>query len=119
MSFEENGISASAMNMHRAIISLQEELAAIDVYNQRAEMCTDAALKEILIHNRDEEIEHAVMLFESLRRTVPEFDEFMRTFLFSEDSLTNVEKEATSGGAPSDTTGSTGNGSLGLGKLRK
>lgn len=118
MSFEENGISASAMNMHRAIISLQEELGAIDSYNQRAEMCTDAELKEILIHNRDEEIEHAVMLFESLRRSVPEFDEFMRIFLFSESSITHAEEEATSGTAAA-APGSAANGSLGLGKLRK
>lgn len=117
MSFEENGISGSAQDIHRAIVSLREELDAIDSYNQRAEMCNDESLKDILIHNRDEEVEHAVMLFESLRRTMPEFDECMKLYLFTEAPVTEVEKIATSGNA--DFSNPNADDSLKIGALRK
>ena len=48
-------------NLHRALISLIEELEAIDWYQQRADACTDAALKAVLLHNRNEEVEHGLM----------------------------------------------------------
>jgi len=76
----------------RAIQSMKEELEAIDWYNQRAASTQDQALKNLLIHNRDEEIEHATMLMEWLRRMMPEFDEEMRTYLFTEDPLETIEE---------------------------
>ena len=61
-------LSITAREMHRAIVSLAEELAAIDFYNQRADVCQDEKLKAILEHNRDDEKEHASMLLEWIRR---------------------------------------------------
>lgn len=56
------------MNMKRAIDSLREELEAVDVYNQRADACSDEELKKILIHNANEEKEHAAMLLAWIRK---------------------------------------------------
>lgn len=78
-------------NMHRAIQSLMEELEAVDWYEQRLTAATDEELKAILTHNRDEEKEHAAMLIEWLRRRDAAFDEQLRDYLFSEDSITEVE----------------------------
>ncbi|MEQ8281487.1 MAG: ferritin [Parvibaculum sp.] len=83
----EENLSAEALNLHRAIVSLMEELEAVDWYNQRAEACTDADLKKILEHNRDEEIEHAIMVLEWLRRNNPVFDKEMRKRLFKDDTI--------------------------------
>jgi len=55
-------LSAETRDMHRAIVSLMEELEAVDWYNQRADACKDTELKAILEHNRDEEKEHASMV---------------------------------------------------------
>jgi ferritin-like protein len=84
-------------NHHRAIKSLMEELEAVDWYNQRAALCQDAALKEILEHNRDEEMEHAAMLLEWIRRHMPGWDHELKTYLFTEAPITGVEEEATGG----------------------
>lgn len=81
-------------NFSRAIKSIQEELEAVDWYNQRAEATTDKQLKKILEHNRDEEIEHAMMALEWLRRTNSKFDEHMRTYLFTEGDILEIEEEA-------------------------
>jgi hypothetical protein len=66
-------LSAGARDLHRAIESLMEELEAMDWYHQRIECCQDEELRSILVHNRDEETEHAVMLMEWLRRKNPKF----------------------------------------------
>ena len=76
-------LSAAARNMHRATVSLSEELEAINAYNQRADVCTDKELKAILVHNRDEEKEHAAMLLEWIRRRDPSFSDPLTTFLFT------------------------------------
>ncbi len=78
----ETKLSPAAKDQHRAVESLMEELEAVDWYSQRVEAAQDQELKEILAHNRDEEVEHAVMLLEWLRRNVPKFDEQMRERLF-------------------------------------
>ncbi|WP_297774365.1 ferritin [Parvibaculum sp.] len=83
----EENLSAEALNLHRAIVSLMEELEAVDWYNQRAEACTDADLKKILEHNRDEEIEHAVMVLEWLRRNNKVFDKELRERLFKDGTI--------------------------------
>ncbi len=85
-------LSAKARDISRALNSLKEEIEAIDWYNQRAETATDAEAKAIVEHNRDEEIEHAVMLLEWLRRNMDGWDEEMRTYLFTENPITEMEE---------------------------
>lgn len=80
-------LSAETRDMHRAITSLMEELEAVDWYNQRIDVCKDEELKGILIHNRDEEKEHAAMVLEWVRRKDPKFDEELKDYLFTEKSL--------------------------------
>ncbi len=76
-------LSNATRDMHRAITSLMEELEAVDWYNQRADACTDANLKAILEHNRDEEKEHAAMVLEWIRRQDPTFDKELKDYLFT------------------------------------
>lgn len=88
-------LSAHTQDVTRAIESLREELDAVDVYNQRAELATDAELIKLMIHNRNEEIEHAAMIIEWLRRNIKEFDKELNDYLFTEGSLENIEANAT------------------------
>lgn len=81
--------------LHRALVSLQEELEAVDWYRQRADACKDEALREILLHNMNEEIEHAAMVIEWLRRHDSGFATQLQTYLFTEDAITEVEEEST------------------------
>jgi uncharacterized protein len=80
-------LSDETRDMHRAIISLMEELEAVDWYNQRADACKDEELRSILKHNRDEEKEHAAMVLEWIRRRDPTFDKELRDYLFTTKSL--------------------------------
>lgn len=80
-------LSAEPRDMHRAIVSLMEELEAVDWYNQRVDVCTDHELKAILAHNRDEEKEHASMVLEWIRRRDPSFDKELRDYLFTEKPI--------------------------------
>jgi uncharacterized protein len=106
-------LSDETIDRHRAIASIQEELEAIDWYDQRVEATSDAELAVVLAHNRDEEKEHAAMTLEWLRRHDPTLDTHLRTYLFSTESVIEVEHRAEG----ADGTGSTG-GSLGIGSLR-
>ena len=76
-------LSDETRDMHRAIISLMEELEAVDWYNQRVDACKDPALREILAHNRDEEKEHAAMVLEWIRRRDPYFSKELKEALFT------------------------------------
>lgn len=87
-------LSKKTLNMHYAISSLIEELEAVDWYRQRADDCDDAELKKILLHNAHEEIEHAAMALEWIRRNDGEFDEQLKAFLFSKGSITEHEEES-------------------------
>jgi uncharacterized protein len=80
-------LSEETRDMHRAIVSLMEELEAIDWYNQRADACKDPELKAILAHNRDEEKEHASMVLEWIRRRDPRFSKELKEYLFSDRSI--------------------------------
>lgn len=80
-------------DMHRAIQSLMEELEAVDWYQQRAEACKDAELRQILEHNRDEEKEHAAMVLEWIRRRDPRFDKELRDYLFTDKPIVAIEHE--------------------------
>jgi len=75
-------LSSATQDFHRAVVSLIEELEAVDWYNQRVDACSDPELKRILAHNRDEEIEHAAMTLEWIRRNNSKFDEELRERLF-------------------------------------
>lgn len=117
-------LSESTKNLHRAIVSLREELEAVDWYQQRAEACSDEELKAVLLHNKNEEIEHALMTVEWLRRNDPVFAANIDTYLHSQGPITEVEKTKKSGGgdkadaAPSATSIAPSLGSLGIGSLR-
>ena len=89
--------------MHRAIVSLMEELEAIDWYQQRADACSDPLLKDVLLHNRDEEIEHATMVLEWIRRHNGHFTEMMKQYLFTEQPITAIEQGGADGPAVSAT----------------
>ena len=88
-------LSPKTRQMHQALTSLQEELEAADWYQQRADACTDGALKEILLHNMREEIEHACMVIEWLRRNSSDFEKELRTYLFTDADIAHVEEEDT------------------------
>lgn len=101
-------ISDSSRDLHRGITSLVEEFEAVDWYQQRADVTSDGALRRVLEHNRDEEIEHACMILEWLRRRMPKLDEELRTYLFTEGEITAQEAEAT--GQAGDGGGEGGDG---------
>lgn len=73
--------------MHRALISLIEELEAVDWYNQRMDACKDEELKAVLKHNRDEEKEHAAMIMEWIRRNDAAFDHELKDYIFTEKPI--------------------------------
>ena len=80
-------LSDDMRDMHRAIVSLMEELEAVDWYNQRAQACKDQELRAILEHNRDEEKEHATMVLEWIRRKDPRFSKELKDRLFTETPI--------------------------------
>lgn len=86
-------LSTATMDMHRAIVSLMEELEAVDWYNQRVDAATDPELRAILAHNRDEEKEHAAMVLEWIRRRDPRFDHELKDNLFKEGPIAGQHKE--------------------------
>ena len=120
-SFHEalEALKPETMDRHRAIVSLMEELEAVDWYDQRIDAARDPELRAILAHNRDEEKEHAAMVLEWLRRRDPAWDAQLRTYLFSEGSILGLEEKMAAGEAASaGSSPSAGDGSLGIGSLR-
>ncbi|MGC8626995.1 MAG: encapsulin-associated ferritin-like protein [Acidimicrobiales bacterium] len=113
----QDRLSPEVIDRHRAIISVIEELEAIDWYDQRAAATTDPELAEILQHNRDEEKEHAAMTLEWLRRHDFAFDKQLRTYLFTDMRVLQVEEGAA--GATSNHKAAGGEGSLGIGSLKE
>ena len=91
-------LSQETLNLHFAIVSLMEELDAIDWYRQRADDAEDETLKQLLLHNMREEMEHASMLLEWIRRRDTDFERFLKTYLFTEGSILQEEKAATAQG---------------------
>ena len=88
-------LSAEARLLHYALTSLMEELEAVDWYRQRADDSEDEALKQLLLHNMREEMEHASMVLEWIRRNNADFAGHLKTYLFSEGPILAVEKAAT------------------------
>ena len=87
-------LSRNSLNMHYAITSLIEEHVAVDWYRQRADDCDDPELKAILLHYANEEIEHAAMAREWIRRNDAHFGKELKEYLFTEGSLTHIEEQA-------------------------
>ena len=100
---------------HRAIVSLMEEFEAIDWYDQRIDATRDEALAAILVHNRDEEKEHAAMLLEWLRRHDAKLDEELRNYLFIATPVVEQEQEVEAAETPDGDRSR--DDSLGIGSL--
>jgi uncharacterized protein len=109
-------LSEETKNLHRAVVSLMEELEAVDWYQQRAEAATDPELSAVLTHNKNEEIEHAMMTLEWIRRHQPVFAENIKTYIGSSGPITEVESAAVGGGGSGK--GDAGSQSLGIGSLK-
>ena len=118
--YHEEDLPESVKDHHRAITSLMEEFEAVDWYHQRVAATSDPELRGVLAHNRDEEKEHAAMTLEWLRRRDPSLDTMLRTYLFTEAPILEVETAATDAAEPGTTTAgpTTGSGSLGIGSLK-
>jgi ferritin-like protein len=106
-------LGLETIDRHRAIVSLMEELEAVDWYDQRCKATEDDELRAILAHNRDEEKEHAAMVLEWLRRRDPALDRQLRTYLFRTGPIHDANAVET-GTMPAANAG----GSLGIGSLR-
>ncbi len=113
----EDRLSPQTIDRHRALASIQEELEAVDWYAQRVDATNDLELAAVLAHNRDEEKEHAAMTIEWLRRNDPVLDQHLRTYLFTSESILEIEHVAESGNGESG-DGVSGAGSLGIGSLK-
>lgn len=109
----EQSLTPRTRDLHRAIVSIMEELEAIDWYQQRADATGDAELRQILEHNRDEEKEHAVMVLEWLRRQDAGFDRSLRRYLFTDRPILAIEEATDGAEAPVPPP------AAGIGSLRK
>ncbi len=107
----ESGLQPETVDRHRAIVSLMEELEAVDWYDQRVEASTNAELRDVLAHNRDEEKEHAAMVLEWLRRNDPGFDRYLKAYLFTTGPIRERKGESAPVEAARDE-------SLGIGSLK-
>jgi ferritin-like protein len=106
-------LGATTPDLHRALVSLQEELEAIDWYQQRIDAARDPALRAVLAHNRDEEKEHAAMLLEWLRRHDAVLERELRDRLFTAGDIAAEQQP------PAVTAAAADDGSLGIGSLRQ
>ncbi|MDT3442062.1 MULTISPECIES: encapsulin-associated ferritin-like protein [unclassified Pseudofrankia] len=118
-------LTPELVDRHRAIVSLMEELEAVDWYDQRVSAATDPELADILAHNRDEEKEHAAMTLEWLRRQDAALDQQLRTYLFSEGPVLEAEARAMNGDGAAEAPAEPGvaspagaDHSLGIGGLK-
>ncbi len=102
-------------DMHRAVVSVVEELQAIDWYSQRVDAAEDGELRAILKHNSDEEKEHASMLLEWIRRQDPVFEAHLRKYLFRPGSIVQAEERAAAAGS----NGGAAAGRPSIGSLRE
>ena len=109
-------LSPSTVDRHRALASIQEELEAVDWYDQRVDATDDPGLASVLAHNRDEEKEHAAMTLEWLRRNDPVLDQHLRTYLFTSAPVTEVDTRPRPARPPPRAVGE---GTLGIGSLKE
>jgi ferritin-like protein len=89
----QDKLSKKTLELHRALNSLIEELEAVDWYQQRVDATEDEELSDILAHNRDEEKEHAAMILEWIRRNDEAFSKELKSYLFTEGKVTEIEEE--------------------------
>jgi ferritin-like protein len=118
----ESKLAPEAIDRHRALASIGEELEAVDWYDQRVEATGNTELASVLAHNRDEEKEHAAMTIEWLRRNDPVLDRHLRTYLFTEDPIVGEESASEHGDGAAPATpevASAFDGSLGIGSLKE
>jgi ferritin-like protein len=108
-------LSEDTRNLHRAIVSLCEELQAVDWYHQRAEACSDDELRAVISHNENEEIEHAMMNLEWIRRHSTVFDANIKKYLGSTGSIIAVES---AGRGDANEASASPDVGLGIGSLR-
>ena len=111
-------LDPATIDRHRALRSIMEEFEAIDWYGQRVDATSDPSLAAVLAHNRDEEKEHAAMTIEWLRRNDATFDRHLRTYLFTEDPITEIEAEAEAEAGADGAGAAAAPSSLGIGSLR-
>ena len=109
-------LKPETIDRHRAVVSIMEELEAVDWYDQRIDAASDSELKKILAHNRDEEKEHAAMTLEWLRRHDAGWQEQLRNYLFTDKPILEVE-EAIDAAEHGDEASA--DGSLGIGSLKR
>ncbi len=112
-------LKRKTLTLHHAIVSLIEELEATDWYQQRADDCEDEALSEILLHNMREEMEHASMVLEWMRRNSADWDSMLRTYLFTDAPITEIEEEDTAGGGGEGGSGDAPTAGFTIGTLKK
>ena len=117
----EDLLSEETKDMHRAIVSLMEELEAIDWYQQRVDASKDEELRAILVHNKNEEIEHAMMVLEWIRRKSEKFGQNVARYLGSSGPIAELEDAVTGPSEDDDAAGqhALGDGSLGIGSLKE
>jgi ferritin-like protein len=119
---DRDKLRPSTIDRHRAIVSIMEELEAVDWYDQRVDATDDPELAAILAHNRDEEKEHAAMTLEWLRRHDPVLDKHLRTYLFTTGSVLEIEERVEHGdgaeGDDADGGPTTSEGTLAIGDLK-
>ena len=108
-------LGPETIDRHRAVVSIMEELEAVDWYDQRVQASSDNELKAILAHNRDEEKEHAAMVLEWLRRRDTALDRQLRAYLFKDKPVLEIEADADA----QDSSGDAADGSLRIGSLRR
>jgi ferritin-like protein len=116
--YHEEGLPEPTKDLHRALVSLMEELEAVDWYQQRADTSGDEALKAVMLHNRNEEVEHAMMTLEWIRRRDAKFDEAAHTFLFTAAPITEIEHAKDVAEAAAAGAGPVPTSSLGIASLR-
>ena len=109
-------LKPETIDRHRAVVSIMEELEAVDWYDQRAKATDDPDLRAILVHNRDEEKEHAMMMLEWLRRRDAVLSEHLKTYSFTTAPITQIERAAE---GSDEKPASPADGSLGIGSLRE
>ena len=114
-----DAMTPAVIDRHRAVVSLGEELEAIDWYDQRVAATDDQSLADVLAHNRDEEKEHAAMTLEWLRRHDSILDQHLRTYLFTAAPITEIEHIAEENvSPPMGGPIRPADGSLGIGSLK-
>lgn len=90
---ERKNLSEKTLDLDRARQSLIEEIEAVNWYQERIDATDDETLKKILVHNRDEEKEHAAMIIEWIRRNDSAFHHELETYLFKKQDITEIEEE--------------------------